>query len=120
MNYLIANVEVDGSWYGPAYRNGDAVPPEVAEKITNPAVWGSEEEYAAALADVSRREQRHCDNCGALIPAMKLVVDDAVLCLECAEPFTGPYGSLLRQGEQATIDTETRGMDLDHRGLDEE
>lgn len=36
---LIANVEVDGVWYGPAHGNAENVPAGVAEQITNSAAW---------------------------------------------------------------------------------
>lgn len=39
---LVRAVNVDGEWYQP----GDDVPAEVAERITNPKAWTSEEELA--------------------------------------------------------------------------
>lgn len=39
MSKLVANVAVDGVWYGPAYGNEADVPAEVAERVTNPSVW---------------------------------------------------------------------------------
>ena len=34
---LVANVFVDGEWYGPDHA---AAPADIAAKITNPAAWG--------------------------------------------------------------------------------
>lgn len=39
MGKLVANVNVDGTWYGPDHDNADDVPAEVAEQITNPDAW---------------------------------------------------------------------------------
>ncbi len=40
---LIANVEVDGKWYGPAYPD-NKVTAEVKDKIDNPEAWGTADE----------------------------------------------------------------------------
>lgn len=39
MSKLIANVCVDGKWFGPAHGNAEDVPAEVGAQITNPAAW---------------------------------------------------------------------------------
>lgn len=43
MGELIANVNVDGEWWGPAHDRVDP-PAEVAERIINPAVWSDSAE----------------------------------------------------------------------------
>lgn len=39
MSVLIRNVNVDGTWWGPAWGNADVVPGYVAVRITNPKAW---------------------------------------------------------------------------------
>lgn len=39
---LVANVEVDGTWYGPAHPDNE-VTDDVADKITNPSAWDDED-----------------------------------------------------------------------------
>lgn len=42
---LTTHVWVDGNWYGPDSK----VPADVAEKITNPKVWDSEDDAPSAV-----------------------------------------------------------------------
>ncbi len=52
MAKLIANVWIDGQWYGPAHGNASDVPVDVAEQVTNPACWDKAPKQAKAAPSV--------------------------------------------------------------------
>lgn len=55
MPELIVNVQVGGEWWGPAYDRVDP-PAEVAERITNPAVWSDNAEAEGEASEASTDE----------------------------------------------------------------
>ncbi len=58
MAELVTNVHVAGGWYGPAHGNADRVGAEVAERVTNPAAWGTKEADGDGLDDLTVAELR--------------------------------------------------------------
>lgn len=71
---LARAVNVDGEWYQPG---GDDLPPEVAEKITNPKAWMTDQDIQAAEVNEDGTERKAGTASGAKLRATVYVAGRA-------------------------------------------
>lgn len=107
---LVANVAVDGEWWGPDHGNVDRVPADVAESILNPAAWGDMEpdEDSDTEADQKPQEQPGgaSEQAGDVAQAVATILTDpaahsATAIIELAPHLTAEQAAAIHTAEQA-------------------